>query len=299
MAVLLSAAGAWILLDHAHGNRLRIRKGKVKWAVLGWLCLAFALLSFPRGYLGQKVIGRLVMPAGLVWAALLLRLLWCWRRRQWSEVRLWGLVWVLYWMAGCPWVGQLGFHALERPYRDLEPLKGPPLAAVAVLGGGTAPVRGPRIGAAGDRVVLAAQLVEAGRTRVLVTTGSSIPGWGPGRDLSRETEAVWRSLGVTAVEIVRLPTPKNTSEEIAALKRFVDERGLDEIGLVTSAWHLPRAMALAQRVGLPVVPLPSDIRGPPSVDVLEVGLLDLLPAGEGHDAVHRVAWELLGRAVGR
>jgi len=195
-------------------------------------------------------------------------------------------------------VGDWLLAQIEAPYREIDPLQGPTLDAVVVLGGGTASVDGrPRLDLAGDRVLLGAQLHRIGRTKRLVTTGSSIPALGPPRDLTDETAAIWRSLGVPEDAIVRLPEPKNTRQELDAVKAWVEtSTSVQTIGLVTSAWHLGRALAQAERVGLEVQPLPADVRGGS-----EPGrnLQDYIPAGPGFEQVHRATWELLGRAVGR
>ena len=75
-----------------------------------------------------------------------------------------------------------------------------------------------------------------------------------------ETRMIWKELGIPESSIVMLPG-ENTEEEMQSLKKLVAERGWRRVGLVTSAWHLPRALNLAQRRGLQLTPLPADFRG--------------------------------------
>lgn len=66
------------------------------------------------------------------------------------------------------------------------------------------------------------------------------------------------SLGVDPQRIVRLDMPRDTEEEALAIKALV---GSAPFALVTSAWHLPRAMSLMHGLGLNPVPCPADFLG--------------------------------------
>jgi len=52
----------------------------------------------------------------------------------------------------------------------------------------------------------------------------------------------------------------NTSEELTHLAQLIKPG--ERAGLVTSAWHLPRALRLAGRHGLQLEPVPADFQGP-------------------------------------
>ena len=67
------------------------------------------------------------------------------------------------------------------------------------------------------------------------------------------------------------------------------------MALVSSASHLPRALALAQQAGPGVTPLGADWRGRPRAFQFH----ELVPQGEGFLEVQRACWEYLGRWVGR
>lgn len=72
------------------------------------------------------------------------------------------------------------------------------------------------------------------------------------------------SLGVAPERIVRLDTPRDTEEEAAALReRF----GAAPFALVTSAWHLRRAVTLMRGAGLQPIPCPADyaVRPQPTI----------------------------------
>jgi uncharacterized SAM-binding protein YcdF (DUF218 family) len=73
-----------------------------------------------------------------------------------------------------------------------------------------------------------------------------------------------RSLGVAADRIVRLDDTRDTEDEALELARRLDHK---PFLLVTSAWHLPRAMTLCENVGLHPVPAPADFMVHPGEDV--------------------------------
>lgn len=295
MASLALWALAWVLVHHVTGHRTPQRKGKLALSLAAGISLIAGVALLPSGLHLQKVVARLLMPAGLLWLLGLALLGFALRQGARRPALAVGLFWAAFWALSCPRLSHLALRSLEAPFLRTNPFEGPPLEAVAVLGGGTAPFPS-RLGPSGDRVVLAAQLLHAGRTQQVVVTGSSISGIGPHRSLARETADVLERLAVSTSSIVRLEGDRNTSEEIAALKTWWDaQEAPGPLGLITSAWHLPRALHLARRAGLEVEPLPADLRS----RELGWGLLDVLPDAEALFVMHRAAWEYLGRAVGR
>ena len=71
------------------------------------------------------------------------------------------------------------------------------------------------------------------------------------------------SLGVSPERIVRFDQTRDTDDEAQAIRR---ELGQQPFLLVTSAWHMPRAMALCQKAGLHPIPAPADFMARPGAD---------------------------------
>lgn len=145
-----------------------------------------------------------------------------------------------------------------------EPLRS--VAFVAILGGGHGDA--PEL-PAGQRLSHSARarLVEGVRIALalpdswLVVCGPRNNPYDP--DPSDITQA--RALADTAVElgfprdrIVETDTGRDTAEEIDNLRLLA---GDDRVALVTSAWHLPRAMKLAATAKLDAFPCPADYLG--------------------------------------
>ncbi len=68
------------------------------------------------------------------------------------------------------------------------------------------------------------------------------------------------SLGAAPTRIVRMDNPRDTEDEIAELSRRV---GTAPVALVTSAWHMPRAMELCHHFHVNAIPCPADYMNKP------------------------------------
>jgi len=245
----------------------------------------------------EKTLALLAMPVALVWL-LLLALAWlCLRRRQWLPGALALAVALLYAGLGNVHLAEAAAATLERQVPPVQVDRLPVFDAVWVLGGGAEPgwPGGAQLGPAGDRVFLAARLWHAGKARLLVASGVA-PGLGGPWDGGRETGALWRAVGVPDQAILALPEPCwNTRDEIRACARLRAVRGWNRVALVSSASHLPRALALAAREGLAVTPLGADRLARPHPFQLQY----LVPQGEAFRIWQLTAWEYLGRWLGR
>lgn len=66
-----------------------------------------------------------------------------------------------------------------------------------------------------------------------------------------------QSLGIDAARIVHVENAHDTEDESRAAKRLAGDA---PVALVTSAWHMPRSMALCRSAGLDAVACPSDFK---------------------------------------
>lgn len=278
---------------------LRHRGRRVEVALYGAAVLAVALMvvSAPNVAVVEKLLTRLIQPIGLIWL-LGYGVIWWFlvtaRRRAAMAVLV---IWLVYSLAGNGWVGGLMMNWLEAGYSP--PAPDARFDAVIVLGGGTgvATWGEPQLSVAGDRLRVGAELHRRGQTPLLITSGSSVAGLSQlgQRDLTGETTALWRGMGVPDDAILAVPGPQNTRTEIIALGELAAERGWKRLGLVTSAWHLRRATRLAERHGVAVIPIPADSRGliPPA------SANGVIPSASSAFAI-QVAWkEIVGALVGR
>jgi uncharacterized SAM-binding protein YcdF (DUF218 family) len=259
---------------------------------------ALTLVALATSIVAQKAFALLLMPAGLAWVLLIAVTIASWRSSARPLAVLASIALAGYTLAGNAWVGDALIATLERRIPPYQTLSEQPFEAVFVLGGGTefSDADGGALGPSGDRVALAARLWHTKRAGVLVSSGTSIGTMEHERDLAAETAGIWRGLGIPATAIVQIPPGAvNTTQEIAAYKTLITARGWQRVGLISSAWHLPRALSLCQRAGLTMVPLGADRKG----RFRSWSLFWLIPQEHGFDRVQRACWEYLGMLIGR
>lgn len=185
-----------------------------------------------------------------------------------------GVGWVLIGAVTLLWVLSTSvvvgtiFRYWERTVTSAIPTKENPFDYVVVLGGGTgtAPDGSARFGKAGDRVGYAAMLFMEGKTRNLITTGDTLimkkalsGSYGVADDPSVQTREIWNRLGIPNENIFEV-SGQNTFAELSFLRNHPEWWQGKRCGLVTSAFHLPRAMKLAEKAGVQVEPLAADFR---------------------------------------
>ena len=292
-AALLALGAVWLVracvAPDPGGRRGPLLGGAV-------VALGLGLAALPEGLVLQKILGRLLLPLGLVWTGLVATSIWrVGRRDPRGAGRAFSLA-VIVTVCGNEFLGECMMAWLEQPYRA-DPFSQGSFDVVVVLGGGTkeAPHARHELHTSGDRVVLGARLYRAQLTPTLVTTGTAIEGLSSSFDGTVATTQLWRELGVNDAAIVALDDTRTTKQEALAIARAARAHGWRRIGLVTSAWHMRRAERLCRAAGVDVVPLAADHLGVP----VWHGLYSLVPIGYGAWLQQKAVWELLGAAVGR
>jgi uncharacterized SAM-binding protein YcdF (DUF218 family) len=143
-----------------------------------------------------------------------------------------------------------------------------PYDYVVVLGGGTTRRWNgqAQFGESGDRVGYAATLFLSGKAKHLITTGDAMKVRGAMSDASAatddpsiQTREIWSALGIPKEVIFELPG-ENTYSEIAALKTHPEWWREKRCALLTSAFHMPRAMRLAKQAGIQLSPIVADYK---------------------------------------
>lgn len=211
-----------------------------------------------------------------------------------------GLAIALLWAAATPIVANALTWSLERRHPSV-PVALSPLADAAILLGGS--VRkgrhvedGAALAASSTRVLHAARLLKWGRVQRIVIVGGNLPwldGGMPEADLIRLLLVEW---GVPAAAILSGGTSRNTYENAQEAKPLLTAHNIRRSLLVTSAAHMPRALAVFRRAGIEVIPSPTDFR---SSGALVVTWLDLLPSAGALAQSSEALKEWLGYAAYR
>ncbi len=131
--------------------------------------------------------------------------------------------------------------------------------AIVVLGSGHAdsedlPSSSKLSDAALGRIVEGVRISRFLPQATLITSGGPIETIPHGLVLSQSAQ----SMGIEAKRIHTLEAARDTHDEAQAVKQLGTHK---KIALVTSASHMPRALALFRKEGLEVVPCPADFKG--------------------------------------
>ena len=277
---------------------LRNRDKMWRWW-LGWgvplIAAILAVVMVVQDPEPRKFVGCLCMPLGLLWLGLLLGTVVAISQRRWLLTGLLSSAVVIFSLGCSSWVGDSLMQRLEAAIPRPANVDVANVEAIFVLGGSTSLGSNgdAYINQAGDRVLLAARLFHLGKTPRLIASGSGFPGIDATRDLGEETATIWRQLGIPATAIETLPGPINTRQEIEAYRALCTARGWTNVAVITSAWHLPRALSLGRSIGFNFVPLGADWRS----ETIPFSLLTMVPTGHGAERVQVACWEWLGVIV--
>lgn len=207
----------------------------------------------------SKFLPIFVYPLGLACVFLVFSLL-IKRQSRWLKLCI-GIALAILWLGGTKTVSMILVRSLE--WQHLPPEDLPSAEMIVVLGGGTDTAEYPRpiveLGGAADRVFYASWLFHQGAAPRLLLTGGYISWMGDREGSPAENMAVvLEMLGVPDNALVLETESKNTYENAVFSKGIFDREEISQVILVTSALHMPRALALFEKLGVQVIPAPTD-----------------------------------------
>lgn len=152
---------------------------------------------------------------------------------------------------GCGFMTRLIGVPLETPfesYRTMSVSGYPSADAICILGGGLGyHLEGgkPELFSGADRACMGAELYRSEKAARIILSGNKS---------FQSTAPILAALGVDTNCVVTYNAARNTEEE----SRLIAASGMTNILLVTSAWHMQRALMLFERAGLHVIAAPTD-----------------------------------------
>ena len=188
---------------------------------------------------------------GIAWVCLL-------RHRRGLALSWGGIAFVWFWLWGTPALFRVLGYGLERSYPPLRAETMPCADAIVLLGGGMgASTNMPyaEMWSGADRVWHVARLFRAGRAPVVIPSGTLE---------ERASVPLLVDLGVPRSAIRVESQARNTEENarrVAEMIRGGDVSGTNRTGrvlLVTSAWHMRRALLNFKSAGVTVIPAATD-----------------------------------------
>ncbi|MVW80335.1 YdcF family protein [Bordetella sp. 02P26C-1] len=192
------------------------------------LCIALLVVGLVLGLFRLRKTGAAVAAAGIIWVA------------------AWSLPVTSLWLGG----------SLEARYPHVAAAELPTADAIVVLGGNTANGRANWFlpydkDTAIVRVDTALDLYRAGRAPKIVLSGGALEG-----DVSeaRGMAHVLKQQGVPDTALLLENASRTTYENATQTEEELKEHGVRQVLLVTSALHMPRAMAAFSKQGIPAIP---------------------------------------------
>lgn len=207
------------------------------------LCVAFVVLGLVLGLFRLRKTGAALIAAGVFWVA------------------AWSLPATSIWLGG----------SLESRFPHVSAAQLPTADAIVVLGGNTANGRMNWFlpydkDKAVVRVDTAIDLYKAGRAPKVVLSGGALEG-----DISeaRGMAHVMKQQGVPDEALLLENASRTTYENATQTEEELKEHGVKRVLLVTSALHMPRAMAAFSKQGISAIPAsaPPQIVLPPDGSV--------------------------------
>ena len=210
----------------------------------------------------SKIFSCFLYPVGF--SILLLAVSFFFLRKSPRASRVLGVSAVIFlWISSTEWFSSLLIDPLESRY-PRSPLIEKADAVVVLSGMADLKISGQgsvELEAGSDRIIEGILLARRFPDSLLIISGGS------GNLLDQETsEAALLSrylvpqLGIPIERIMVDATSKNTTENSVNTRKILSRNGIERFVLITSASHMPRAMACFHKAGLDPIPWPVDFR---------------------------------------
>lgn len=207
----------------------------------------------------SKFLPLFVYPTGL--AALLILAALAAGRKPRLRTGLLAAVFLLLLISSNRWFSYALARSLEWQYLPMAEV--PQAEVIVVLGGGTESGQYPRpmteVNSAGDRVLYAASLYKQGKAPIILLSGGNIT-WLEGRSTTpaQEMADLMQLMNIPPEALWLQSASENTHDDAELSAAMLKENGVQQVLLVTSAIHMPRAMALFRHAGIQAIPAPVD-----------------------------------------
>ena len=237
-----------------------------------------------------KLISLLLYPLSLSFLLVVpgVLLLWLGWRRSGLTFSLLGLGWL--YLCSTAVFSHFLMGTLERDYVSRAMSVVPEVDAIVLLGGA---MRGhthmgtrPDLNQQADRLVHAVALYKAGKAPYILVTGGSVTG---DRSEAMQMRDVLEVMGVPRRRILMEHQSRNTYENAVYTARILKDKGIDQVLLVTSAFHMPRAHGVFLRQNVDVIPAPTDYQRVTGNTILPGGLPSVRNLQRTTHALHEIA----------
>ena len=193
-----------------------------------------------------------------------------------------------------PIVAQFGKTYLEKDYPVIELKTIPKVDSIVVLSGMIRNIEKTNgeidyeFSEAVDRFEAGISLMELGKSTSIIFTRGWLP-WSVGKSEGEYLRSLAVARGINTNNISLTPEVKNTDEEAEAIFRLLGSN--NTIALVTSAFHMSRAIKVFEQRNFNIVPIAVDRRA----GVSKLTFIDFLPSGNAIAENSLFFREIIGR----
>jgi uncharacterized SAM-binding protein YcdF (DUF218 family) len=251
----------------------------------------------------SKLLPLFFYPLGLSCVCLAIAVLTFWRRPRFAAGAV-ALALSVLLLASNTFLARGVVRSLER--RFLPATVMPKAEAIVVLGGCTQSRLSPRpwveVVESGDRLLYGAKLYREGQAPWLILAGGRVDWRHPGQAESVDMAELIQTMGVPSSAILQDPWSLNTRENAVNVKKILETHQLrGPVLLVTSAMHMPRAIAIFRQLKIDAIAAPTDflvadLGQRPSI---MASLLEMVPNVEALEMTTQACKEYLGLCIYR
>lgn len=210
-------------------------------------------------FIASKVLIWLIYPLSLGLFLLILAYLAVLLRRKLSFHLLFLLATAILYVFSIRPVADFLMSPLERQYLSVNASELKADAIVVLAGDMKKRVfPGSDIEVGGNRVIKAVRLFKRNAAPLIVMTGGSGDLFDPDFKEAELMRAFAVEFGVPKDKVLVETESRNTRENVLYTKKLLDKIQAKKVILVTSAFHLPRALGLLKKAGIHAVPVASD-----------------------------------------
>ena len=201
---------------------------------------------------------------------------------------------LVIWICSMPSVSNKLVNILENDFQLTAIEKVEKAGAVVVLSGMVKAVQGTdglifEWGEASDRIFAGIELIKANKAPTLILTRGLLP-WSVGIPEGEFLSLEAQRRGINELNIKLTKAVENTEQEAAAIKELL-EGSTNKIILVTSAFHMPRAIKVFRAKGIDVIPYAVDFR----YSLSKATPMDYLPDADALKDTSFFVREMIGR----
>lgn len=203
---------------------------------------------------------------------------------------------IVFYLSSIPLISNLLIHSLEYRYQPPQEITGD---VIIMLGGGATldtpnlQGKGHLLGPAANRLLTCLQLYRELKLPLILSGGQVTKTTGVEAEIAQR---ILLETGIAADRLIIENKSRNTTENARYTKKLLDIYHFRRPILVTSAFHMPRAVKQFQKAKVKVLPCPTDYRTHPSYSFEWAGFI---PSAGALEETSLALKEYLGLLVAR